>query len=197
MSFRAALLLSWIAVASPLHAQRSEPQAVAMPGVRGVLLVSVDGLRPDLALRAQAPVFKGLMARGCYSLQALTTPVAVTLPSHTSMVTGVPPEIHGITWNGDPPPGKLYPARPTLFELARAAGYRTAMAAGKSKFVALDVPGTLDRSFVPSVTVTSDTTVTDTAVRWILESAPQVLFVHLPNVDTAGHSMGWGSSQQL
>jgi arylsulfatase A-like enzyme len=169
-----------------------------LPGVRGVLLVSVDGLRPDLISRADAPVIRGLMARGAYDLSARTTDVAITLPSHVSMLTGVTPDVHGIHWNGSPPPeGPLHPSRPTLFELAHAAGYRTMMSAGKSKFVALDVPGTLDRSFEPEDRVIGDEAVTDTAVDWIEQSAPEVLFVHLPSVDTAGHTYGWASRQQM
>jgi predicted AlkP superfamily pyrophosphatase or phosphodiesterase len=173
------------------------PSASPLPGVRGVLLVSVDGLRPDLIKGADTPVLHRLMARGSFSLLALTTAVAVTLPSHVSMLTGVPPEVHGVTWNGDPPPGKLYPLRPTLFGIAHAAGYRTAMAAGKSKFVALQMPGTLDRSFVPEASAIGDNAVADTAVSWIRDGAPQLLFVHLPGVDVAGHTFGWGSPPQL
>jgi predicted AlkP superfamily pyrophosphatase or phosphodiesterase len=168
------------------------------PGVRGVMLISVDGLRPDLVLEADAPNLRKLMARGSYSLWAITTPLAITLPSHTSMLTGVGPDVHGVTWNGDTPPGtQRYPARPTLFELAKRAGYRTAMSAGKPKFKALAVPGTLDRSFVPLIQATTDNIVTDTAARWIAENPPHVLFVHLPGVDAAGHTFGWGSNEQL
>jgi arylsulfatase A-like enzyme len=166
--------------------------------VRGVLLISVDGLRPDLVASGDTPALHALMARGSYSLTALTTDVAITLPSHTSMVTGVPPDVHGITWNGEPPPGaRLHPARPTLFELAHKVGYGTAMVAGKSKFVALDVPGSIDRGYVPTLTAISDTAVADTAVRWIDAGTAPVMFVHLPAVDLAGHAHGWGSQEQL
>lgn len=173
------------------------PEAgAAAPRARGVLLISIDGLRPDLVLRADTPRMRGLMARGSFSLWALTTQVAITLPSHTSMLTGVPPDVHRVTWNGDPPAANSWPARPTLFALAKQAGYRTAMVAGKSKFAALAVPGTLDHCFVPA-DMRGDSTVTDTAVRWIREDAPQVLFVHLPLVDATGHNYGWGTPEQL
>jgi len=168
------------------------------PAVRRVLLVSIDGLRPDVLLRARAPVLRSLMARGCFTMWAQTTALAVTLPSHASMLTGVSPEKHRILWNTDVPPARLvYPARPTLFELASRAGFTTAMVAGKSKFSALAKPGTLRWSFVPETGVISDEAVTDTATRFIALHAPQVLFVHLPAVDTAGHEHGWGSEGQL
>jgi arylsulfatase A-like enzyme len=172
--------------------------AAPQPGVRGVLFVSVDGLRPDFIARADAPVLKDLMARGAFDLSARTTDVAITLPSHVSMLTGVPPDIHGIHWNGNPPPeGPLHPARPTIFELAHAAGYTTAMAAGKSKFVALDIPGALDHAFEPGERVIGDEAVADTAVQWIEQGPPNLLFVHLPSVDSEGHANGWGSPQQF
>lgn len=169
-----------------------------IPRISRVLLVSIDGLRPDVLLRAKAPVIQGLMARGSFTMWARTTALAVTLPSHTSMLTGVPPSKHGVTWN-DPPrqERQVYPAWPTLFELARADGYTTAMVTGKSKFVTLAKPKTLDWSYVPTGSVIKDGTVADTTVRWVERFAPEVLFVHLPGVDTAGHSKGWGSAEQL
>jgi type I phosphodiesterase/nucleotide pyrophosphatase len=189
-------LLLGIASAFP-HAELRAVER-PMPRLSRVVLISVDGLRPDLILRANAPAMRGLMDRGSYSLWAHTTDVAVTLPSHTSMVTGVPPAKHGVDWNSDRPRNRdPYPKYPTLFEVARKAGYTTAMAAGKSKLQALAKPGTLTWSYVPSETVGLDSIVADTAVAWIGSFAPQVLFVHLPNVDTAGHREGWGSAAQV
>lgn len=182
-----------LAACAPVTAPHGTPTSLA----RGALLISVDGLRPDLILQADAPHLRELMARGSFSLWAETVPVAITLPSHTSMLTGVPVEVHGVTWNGDPPNSTPWPASPTLFAVARKAGYRTAMATGKSKFAALAVPGTLDRSYVPTSRKITDAVVADTASRWIEQDAAQVMFVHLPSVDTAGHTYGWGSRQQL
>jgi arylsulfatase A-like enzyme len=169
-----------------------------IPTIARVLIVSVDGLRGDVMLRAKAPAIRALLARGCFTTYARTTDVAVTLPSHVSMLTGVPPEKHGIVWNNDRPIDHArYPAWPTLFELAKEAGYTTAMVAGKSKLKALERPGTLSWSFVPDRAVIEDDTVADTAALWIGRYRPQVLFVHLPGVDSAGHQFGWGSPEQI
>jgi len=199
MAHRALRLLSTLLAFTCIATSRGEASPVRpIPQITRVLLVSVDGLRPDLALLANGPSMRALMARGTYTLWAKTTALAVTLPSHTSMLTGVPPSKHGITWNSARPASEqVYPRWPTLFEIAREAGYTTAMAAGKPKFSTLAKPGTLTRSFVPSDSIPSDAAVTDTAIAWIRSLAPTVLFVHLPNVDLAGHSEGWGSSHQL
>ena len=163
-----------------------------------VLIISVDAMRPDLALRAETPTLRGMLKKGTFTFWARTTAVSITLPSHTSMLTGVKPDRHGIVWNTDLPLKQpIYPAVPTLFELAHKAGLTTAMAAGKSKFSALAKPHTLDWSFVPGSGLTTDQAVTDQAVAMIRDHQPQVLFVHLPDTDTAGHRYGWGSDEQI
>lgn len=166
---------------------------------RHVVVVSLDGLRPDVALRANMPALRALMNRGSFTMYAATTDVAITLPSHTSMLTGVPPEQHGITYNADPrPTDKPAPDWPTLLEVAHRAGLTTAMVAGKSKFSVLCAPGALDTSLVPPRGgVFPDSLVAETADRWIRTRRPQVLFVHLPGLDAIGHSRGWGSHEQV
>ena len=41
----------------------------ARPAVEHVIIVSVDGLRPDMMLRNNAPVMRSLMRGGCYTKQ--------------------------------------------------------------------------------------------------------------------------------
>ena len=171
----------------------------ACDAARDVVIVSIDGLRPDVALRADMPALRSLMARGSFTMFAATTDVAVTLPSHTSMLTGVAPEKHGIHFNGDPGPGDpKEPAWPTLFQLAHRSGLTTAMSAGKSKFSLFAAGGVLDMSFLPPHgTTASDSAVAASAAGWIATRQPAVLFMHLAGPDLAGHASGWGSPEQL
>lgn len=166
---------------------------------RRVVIVSFDGLRPDVALRAEVPALRSLMARGSFTMYAMTTDVAITLPSHASMLTGVPPEQHGIRYNSDPLPGqRKSPAWPTLFGIAHRAGRTTALCAGKSKISVLAESSTLDLRCVPARGRSAlDAVVADTAARWIATLRPEVLFVHLPGLDAAGHASGWGSPAQV
>src|SRR5262249_25460780 len=125
-------------------------------------------------------------------------PAAITLPSHVSMLTGVPPEVHGVMWNADLPLERaVYPASATIFELAHACGYTTAMAAGKSKFSVLVKPGTIDWVSVPTSSTTEDPAVASNAANILRQHQPNLLFVHFATVDTVGHARGWGSPEQV
>src|SRR5688572_17406387 len=69
------------------------------PGPVRLLIVSIDGLGGDLLLKARVPEIRRLMKRGAYTLQARTIDPPYTVPAHVSMLTGVLPETHGVTWN--------------------------------------------------------------------------------------------------
>jgi predicted AlkP superfamily pyrophosphatase or phosphodiesterase len=190
-------LVLFVLIVAPFVSAADSPATQPADAPR-VLIVSIDGCRPDMLLRARTPNVHALMEAGSFSLWARTTPLAITLPSHTSMLTGVIPRKHEIEWNKDLPLREpVYPAFPTLFELAHKHGYTTAMAAGKSKFVTLAKPGTLDWQSIPSTEKSEDPDVADAAVRIVREHQPQVLFVHLPTTDNVGHAKGWGTDDQL
>ena len=172
----------------------------AKPSDHKVLIVSIDGLRADVALRAEMPTLRALMKEGGFTFWAQTTAVSITLPSHVSMLTGVTPARHEIVWNKDLPFSKpVYPNQPTLFEMAKAAGYTTALAAGKSKFAHLLRPKTVDWFYLPEKanTKVKDNRVADEAIKLIEQHQPDVLFVHFPENDSVGHLKGWGSAEQL
>ncbi|MBC8106675.1 MAG: alkaline phosphatase family protein [Anaerolineae bacterium] len=169
-----------------------------VPQVKRALIISVDGLRPDLMLRAKAPRMQAMLDRGSYSMWAKTTPGAITLPSHVSMLTGVPPEWHGIMWNHELPLKEaVYPNFPTLFELAKRQKMSTAVVAGKTKFNVLDKPGVLDWKFFASTSTDSDNEVIATALKILRDHQPDVMLVHFAIVDVAGHGKGWGSPEQM
>jgi arylsulfatase A-like enzyme len=170
-----------------------------IPAVEHVCIISIDGLRPDRALWADMPNLRALARAGSYSWWARTTAVAVTLPSHVSMLTGVQPSKHGIDWNWDIPLSQpVYPRVPTIFELARQAGYSTALVSGKSKFSFLNKPGTVTHAaIVEENRYPANAEVVADASRIIETHKPQLLFIHFPDVDATGHGRGWGSAEQL
>jgi predicted AlkP superfamily pyrophosphatase or phosphodiesterase len=163
-----------------------------------MLIVSVDGLRPDMLLRSKTPNMHALFEEGTFSFWARTTPHSITLPSHTSMLTGVIPRKHEIEWNKDLPLATpVYPKFPTLFAVARAAGYTTGLAAGKSKFDILATPGSLTAHWITDSEKAEDVDVAREASSIIRAEKPQVMFVHLPTIDNVGHKIGWGTPQQV
>lgn len=164
-----------------------------------VVIISIDGMRPDRMLYATMPAVRGLLAKGAYSFWARTTAASVTLPSHVSMLTGVKPLKHGIAWNTDALPFQhiVYPAKPSVMEMAHAAGYTTAMAAGKTKFSTLAKSGTLDYCALPPKDDQTNKFAIDAAEKIILEHKPDLLFIHFPDVDAKGHKYGWDSKEQL
>jgi predicted AlkP superfamily pyrophosphatase or phosphodiesterase len=166
--------------------------------IHRLLIVSIDGLRPDVMLRANAPNLRSLMKEGSYTCWARTTNVAITLPSHVSMLTGVTPDRHGIYWNNDPLDKRdVHPNAPSILQLAHDAGLTTGMVSGKSKFKTLYEPAAVDWALISETDKCRDGLVAEWADRMIQEYAPQVMFLHFPGADDAGHSKGWGTPDQV
>ncbi|HEY0306561.1 MAG TPA: ectonucleotide pyrophosphatase/phosphodiesterase, partial [Acidobacteriaceae bacterium] len=106
-----------------------------------VLLISVDGMRPDYVTQADEhhlhiPNLRRIFAQGAYAKGVRNALPTVTYPNHTTLVTGVWPAEHGIENNMRfDPENKLNGAwywyedqikTPTLWSVAHAAGLITA-----------------------------------------------------------------------
>ncbi|HVL70218.1 MAG TPA: alkaline phosphatase family protein [Vicinamibacterales bacterium] len=181
-----------------LTAPEGAPPAPAWSASRltpHVMLISIDGLRPDAIGAVAAPTFQRLIREGSYTLKATTISPSKTLPSHTSMLTGQPPERHRVLWNTPATADKDLVELPTVFGVARSRGYRTAAFFSKSKFQPLQQPGSLDYSQAPGGWFgrwKSTRTVSDVE-KHLLTARPNLMFVHLSEPDRAGHSSGWMS----
>lgn len=88
-------------------------------------MVTIDTVRADRVTPEIAPALTRLAARGV-RFTAARTAVPLTLPAHTTLLTGQLPPAHGVRLNGD----RLADDVPTLATALRSAGYRTAAFVG-------------------------------------------------------------------
>lgn len=155
-----------------------------------ILVISVDGLRPDAILKADANVMQALIRTGTYFVNAVTVRPSITLPSHTSMLTGLDPKQHGIWWN-DYQPHLGIVKYPTLFEFAKKAGLSTAAFVGKSKFLHLNRPNSLTYF---EVTEQNGDSVSKALKKYLANNElPDITWLHIPDPDRVGHKLGWMS----
>src|SRR5271168_1753698 len=121
-------------LAPPADAQEQKPRTP-------VILISIDGLKPEYVLSANAhglkiPNLRRFVKEGAYSTGVHGVVPTVTYPSHTTMITGVSPAKHGIYANTTFDPlrknngGWYWYSEdikvPTLWDAAREAGLTTA-----------------------------------------------------------------------
>ena len=106
-----------------------------------VLMISIDGLKPEYITQADAhgmkiPYLRTLLRDGTYAEGVVGVWPTVTYPSHTTLLTGMWPAEHGIYNNLEFDPEQRYGSAwnwyaaqirvPTLWQAAHRAGLRTA-----------------------------------------------------------------------
>lgn len=164
--------------------------------VKRVVIISWDGAKPvvmnSLIEEGKLPTLASLQVGSYLDLDAQTVVPSVTLPSHTSMLTGRPINEHKITWN-DYQPERGFVKSETVFELARQHGIGTAMIVAKEKFAHLNKPETVDYYFYERRAADSATT---RAIDLLKDDTIGLLFLHLKEPDAAGHANGWGGGMK-
>jgi hypothetical protein len=195
-----------------------------------VLVLSIDGLRPEFYLDQQYPAanLRALVAGGTHARAAESVFPTVTYPNHASIATGVRPVTHGVAFNllfaRDGEKSRWYEqaadlrATP-LWEWARAAGRSTAAVAWPSTvgakidwllaerdyylranplpdMLAVSTPGMFERLGVtPEADMFKeprrwDAFLTSVATSLIRQVRPNLLMLHLVQVDVVQHQEG-------
>ncbi len=177
----------------------TSPDLAAAQSTPRVLLIGIDGVRPDVLAEVPTPNIDALAAGGWYTAEARTTTPSVSGPSWSSMLTGVWPEKHGVTNNDFT--GRDYDRWPSF--LTRIEAERPALAT----FAALDwlplaeldgggpvLPASIDTRVVLNGYdlgwAEADAELTAQAVSHLEGADPDAMFVYLGNPDETSHEHG-------
>jgi len=176
------------------RAQSLEPER----GAR-LIVIGVDGLSVDGVVTANAPRLRALIERSAWTLTARGVMPTLSSPNWASMIDGAGPEQHGITSNGilrkmveiQPVFRDSEGMFPTIFEVLRAQQPQSRIAIfhdwpGFALLVEKHAPDIMRHEHGAAKTV-------EAAARYWRQYRPTLMFVHLDNVDHAGHSEGWAT----
>ena len=162
-----------------------------------VILMCIDGMRPDGFLSCGNPFIHKMMELGSYCLESRSVFPSSTLPCHMSMFHSVPPERHGILSNTYVPM-----VRPVsgLFEQIRLMGGISDMYYGWEPLRDIGQPKSLMRSGYICARGEDDTDnkLTELALKRIREDQPDINFLYQVETDEkGGHDNGWMSEPYL
>ncbi|MCP5056578.1 MAG: hypothetical protein GY937_07590 [bacterium] len=170
----------------------SQAPGARSPAGRLVVLVSIDGLAPRFLAAVPTPALDRLGKEGMRVDGVLTVVPSITMTSHATMLSGLPPEEHGVYFNRYQPWRDL--RFPTIYSACFEAKLRCGLFAGKRKFAhfAEHEPGAERYQFGENAEE-----VLRQALHYAEQRDPDFLFVHLAEVDRTGHEAGWGSTHQM
>jgi len=160
------------------------------------LVITIDGLRPDAISKTTAPNITGLIKTGSYTPSAKTVAPPKTLPSHTSLVTGLTPKKH-LTFINEWIDSIGYTEFETIFTIAKSEGFSTAMFAGKDKLKHIAAPGSIDKLAIFEYGPSSVKEISESFIEYIKSNKPNIALIHFPEPDIPGHKHGWMSEEYL
>ena len=158
-----------------------------------VLLISIDGMRPDGLQQCGNPFVKELERRCAYTYTGSSVTPSITLPCHFSMTCSVTPERHGIITNTYVP--QVRPIK-GLFEVIRSAKGTSAFFYGWEPLRDIARPGSLRFAtfHMSRLEGSTDTILTDACERTLREYKPDFAFLYMVETDQkGGHDNGWMS----
>lgn len=176
-------LLSLATLIALAGCQASGPETAPRPKV---LMIGIDGCRPDAMLAADTPGLDGLIEAGALSVDAQTCAVTSSGPSWSSLLTGTWPAKHGVQDNSFE--GAQFERYPHVFVRVEAARPEL-VTASFAHWAPIHEQIVADAD--ASSACESAQEVEDRAVSLLMEGDPDFLFLHLDDVDHAGHESGY------
>ncbi|HZJ57998.1 MAG TPA: alkaline phosphatase family protein [Clostridia bacterium] len=155
-----------------------------------VILILVDGMRPDGLLECENPYVPHLLESSCTFMDSQTIMPSVTLPCHMSLFHSVPADRHGILTNTWVP--QVRPVK-GIFDVLAQNNKKSASFYNWEELRDLGKPGTLTKSLYLALGdhENSDNILTDEAIKLAEESEPDFIFLYLGETDEIGHKHGW------
>ena len=155
---------------------------------RKVLIIGIDGTRPDALQEANTPAIDGLVASASYTYDGLTQFPTYSGPGWSSMLTGVWSDKHGVTDNSFE--GSNFSEYQHLFALVKSQ-QPDAYCASICQWGPINDDVTQQADF--QVNTSSMQQTEDEGVAQLQVPELDVLFLHLDDVDIAGHTYGYAA----
>ncbi len=165
--------------------------------MKKVILISIDGMRPDGLKSCGNDYLNELMKTSSYTFTAQTIMPSVTLPCHMSMFHSVLPERHGTVMYIYEKPEKPING---LFEVLKAAGKKSTMYYGWEPLRDVARPESLiSAEYVNAYAFEhTDGILTDRALNFIELAHPDFVFLYMVETDEkGGHDSGWMTDTYL
>lgn len=162
-----------------------------------VILISIDGMRPDAVQTCGNPFVEELKRIGSWTMDASSVTPSVTLPCHMSIFHSVPPSRHGVTTNAYVP--QVRPIR-GLFEQIHRAGKTAAMFYGWEPLRDVARPASLlTAEYLWAYALPhTDGLLTDRALQSIRQLKQDFVFLYMVETDEkGGHDHGWMTPEYL
>lgn len=161
-----------------------------------VLLVMLDGCRPDALAQADTPCLDALIAGGAYSDHARSVVPSVTLPCHNSIFRSVPPALHGV--GEDNIFQQSARAFTSIVDQAALYQKRCAFFTSWEQLRDLSNPGSLAMSWCRNGLYgeDNDSLTAEVAAAYLSEERPDLTFLYFGDIDIHGHMYGWMSPEQ-
>lgn len=201
-----------VGVANALAASVGTPSLPEAAGKRQsaaqqAILFVLEGVGQDSLKAASMPVLSRLIKTGSVTWGAAAVDPPLRLPTMASLITGLPVERHGITWNSfDFARG--YPRPPTMFDYLDLSGGRdtTIFYMDESLYQLAKPEPYIDHQICGALRPECTATTVVSYIRQYFKKAtsghgyghaipslPHLLIVHLPDAGRAGAAEGWTS----
>lgn len=157
-----------------------------------VLLIGIDGVRPDALYAARTPHIDGLIAHGCYSDVAQAGENTLSGPGWSTIMCGVWEQKHGVTDNtflGSD--YDLYPSVFTRLRLIRPELYTISLVSWKP--INDQIIPVADKR-ISYHDMSGDWNVMKEGIRTLTYEDPDVMFLYFGDVDLVGHNYGFHPS---